>query len=196
MRALPPLTDDLFAPAMVQLVDDAEGGVRYWPGFLDPDTAGAWFETLHAHAAWTHLQRPMYDRIVDVPRLLASYGVDALPDALPLAQMLARVQAFAPAPYSRIGMNLYRDGHDSVAMHSDKLHTLRAHHPITLVSLGSPRRMLIRAKQGARETVAVDLAPGSLLSMSHASQMTHEHGIPKTRREQGARISAVFRVRV
>ena len=195
MRALPALTDDLFAPAMVQLVDDAEGGIRYWPDAIDAATAQHWFGLLHARAAWTHLQRPMYDRIVDVPRLLASYAVEALPDDLPLAALLACVQARAPAPYSRIGMNLYRDGHDSVAMHGDKLHTVAAGHPITLVSLGAPRRMLIRAREGRRETVAVDLAPGSVLSMSHVSQRTHEHGIPKTRRAQGPRISVVFRVR-
>ena len=195
MHALPPLTDDLFAPAMVPLVDDAEGGIRYWPDVIQPVTARAWFDTLQSGAAWTHLQRPMYDRIVDVPRLLANYAVDALPDDLPLAELLACVQAKAPAPYSRIGMNLYRNGDDSVAMHGDKLHTVSAGHPITLVSLGAPRRMLIRAREGRRETLAVDLMPGSVLSMSHASQRTHEHGIPKTRRAQGPRISVVFRVR-
>jgi alkylated DNA repair dioxygenase AlkB len=195
MKALCDYADDLFAPDCQTLVDDAEGGVRYWPGFVDAATARAWFETLHAQAAWTHLQRPMYDRIVDVPRLLANYATDELPEALPLARMLQQVRARVPAPYNRIGMNLYRDGHDSVAMHHDKLHTLLRGHPITLVSLGAPRRMLIRAQRGARETIAVDLAPGSLLSMSHASQLSHEHGIPKTRRAQGPRISVVFRVR-
>lgn len=195
MHALSLRTDDLFAPAMVQLVDDAEGGIRYWPDAIDAATARHWFDQLQAGAAWTHLQRPMYDRIVDVPRLLANYAVDASPAGLPLAPLLACVQARAPAPYSRIGMNLYRDGQDSVAMHGDKLHTVAAGHPITLVSLGAPRRMLIRAREGRRETVAVDLAPGSVLSMSHASQSTHEHGIPKTRRTQGPRISVVFRVR-
>ncbi|MFP7721519.1 alpha-ketoglutarate-dependent dioxygenase AlkB [Lysobacter sp. A3-1-A15] len=195
MHALHAMTDDLFAPGVVQLVDDAEGGIRYWPAAIDPALARDWFDTLRAGAAWTHLQRPMYDRVVDVPRLLASYAVDDLPAELPLADLLAWVQARAPAPYSRIGLNLYRDGNDSVAMHGDKLHTLRAGHPITLVSLGAPRRMLIRARAGARGTLAVDLAPGSILSMSHASQSTHEHGIPKTRRPQGPRLSVVFRAR-
>lgn len=188
--------DDLFAPSVVQLVEDGEGGIRYWPSVVDADTARAWFETLHAHAAWTSMQRPMYDRIVDVPRLLAGYAVDALPEDLPLADIHRRVQSRAPAPYTRIGMNLYRDGNDSVAMHSDKLHNLRVGQPITLMSLGAPRRMLIRARGGDRHTVAIDLAPGSVLSMSHAAQITHEHGIPKTKREQGARISVVFRVGV
>ena len=148
MRALTAYTDDLFAPAMHQLVDDAQGGIRYWPDVIDPATAQRWFDLLHTRAAWTHLQRPMYDRIVDVPRLLANYAVDALPDDLPLAQLLACVQARAPAPYTRIGMNLYRDGHDSVAMHGDKLHTVAAGHPITLVSLPITNLLLQDATHG------------------------------------------------
>lgn len=189
------LTDDLFAPPTVQLLDDAEGGIRYWPRFVDEEIARAWFDCLRTKAAWSHVQRPMYDRVVDVPRLMASYALDAAPDSLPLADMLARVKALAPAPYTHAGMNLYRDGQDSVAMHHDKLHSLAEGRPIALVSLGSPRRMLIRAMRGRRDTLAIDLEPGSLLRMSHASQLTHEHGVPKTSQEQPARISVVFRVR-
>ena len=55
--------------------------------------------------------------------------------------------------------------------------------------------MLIRAKSNNRATVAVDLEPGSLFCMSYASQISHEHGIPKTRKLHGQRISAVFRER-
>jgi len=189
------LAGDLFAPSMVQLVADAGGGIRYWQHFIDADTAEAWFDCLQRNAAWSSLQRPMYERVVDVPRLLAGYALDALTPHLPIADILARVQEFAPAPYTHVGMNLYRDGRDSVPMHHDKLHSLVAGQPITLVSLGSTRRMLIRAIDGRRETIAINLAPGSLLRMSHASQLTHEHGIPKTRREQATRISAVFRAR-
>ncbi len=68
-------------------------------------------------------------------------------------------------------------------------------YPITLVSLGTERRMLIRTKAGNHDSLTIDLASGSLLRMSYASQLTHEHGIPKTRRDQGPRISVVFRVR-
>jgi len=188
---------DLFAaPASpLVLIDDVQGGFRYWPGFVDPDTAQAWFEALRDGVAWESQQRPMYDRMVDVPRLLAAFRVAEIPDGLPLRTMLDRVRALAPAPYNAAGLNLYRDGRDSVAMHNDKLHSLTAGHPIALVSLGAPRRMLIRAKASARETVAVELTPGSLLRMSHAAQSTHEHGIPKTKRAVGQRMSVVFRVR-
>lgn len=189
---------DLFAAAPMQLVDDAEGGIRYWPGFIEPTLARRWFLDLRANAAWRQVQRPMYDRVVEVPRLLAWYQADALPAHLPLAEMRGRVCEKTAAPYNSVGLNLYRDGNDSVAMHGDKMHLLVAPHPIALVSLGDPRRMLIRGKSdggpACRQTLAIDLEPGSLLCMSHASQLTHEHGIPKTRQPQGPRISAVFRV--
>jgi alkylated DNA repair dioxygenase AlkB len=191
----PPMPADLFATAPVQVVDDDEGGIRYWPSFATADEADAWFEALAAGVPWSTHRRQMYDRVVDVPRLLASWRIAALPPQLPLAAILERVRAVVPAPYNAVGLNLYRDGQDSVAMHNDKLHTIVAGQPITLVSLGDPRRMLVRARAGARERHAIDLVHGSLLSMSHASQLSHEHGVPKTARAVGPRMSVVFRVR-
>jgi len=179
----------------ISLVDDAEGGIRYWPDAVDPRTAAAWFEALRDGTPWVRQRRPMYDRVVDVPRLLAAWPVDALPADLPLAAMLACVQRLAPAPYTGAGLNFYRDGRDSVAMHHDTLRTLVPGHPLALLSLGAPRRMLLRAKDRHSKATAVELAAGSVLAMSHASQLTHLHGIPKTARPVGPRISAVFRVR-
>lgn len=188
----------LFGPSPaagpLQLVDDAEGGIRYWPSLVDAETADAWFQALRERARWQSQRRPMYDRVVDVPRLLAAYRLDALPGDLPLAAMRARIMDIVPAPYNAVGLNLYRDGRDSVAMHNDKLHTIVPGQPIALVSLGDPRRMRIRAKADG-EAIGIDLEHGSLLVMSHASQLSHEHGIAKTARPVGPRLSAVFRVR-
>lgn len=188
---------DLFATADAPqtLVEDPEGGVRYWPDVVDADRARSWFEMLRDGAAWQAQRRPMYDRVVDVPRLLAAYRIEEWPSKLPLREMLAIVQTRAPAPYNAVGLNLYRDGRDSVAMHNDKLHTIIPGFPIALLSLGNARRMNIRAKNGAGRAIGIDLEPGSLLVMSHASQLTHEHGIPKTAKPVEPRMSAVFRVR-
>ena len=188
------LSGDLFAPSMLQLEDDAQGGARYWPAVVDPATAQRWFDQLAEGAEWRHLRRPMYDRVVDVPRLLSWHAVDEMPPGLPLPEMLACVRRHVPAPFTSIGMNYYRDGNDSVAMHGDKLHLLGEGHPVVVLSLGAPRRMLIRSVRDHGDRIAIDLMPGSLLAMSHAMQTTHEHGIPKTR-HAGPRISAVFRAR-
>jgi alkylated DNA repair dioxygenase AlkB len=188
------MTMDLFAATPVQLVDDAEGGIRYWPGFADAAEAEAWFAALRDGCAWQHQRRPMYDRVVDVPRLQAWYPLEQMPAASPLPEILVRVRECIPGAYNSVGLNLYRDGQDSVAMHNDKLHTLVPGQPIALVSLGAPRRMNIRAKAGGR-ALGIDLEPGSLLVMSHASQTSHEHGIPKTTRPVPPRMSVVFRAR-
>jgi alkylated DNA repair dioxygenase AlkB len=189
------LAGDLFAPDCVQLVDDAEGGVRCWPSLVDAATADAWFSALRRGIEWSRYRRRMYDREVDVPRLVATCRLDATPTALPLADMANRVRERAPAPYNAVGMNLYRDGRDSVAMHNDKLHTLVAGQPIAIVSLGDSRRMQLKPKGTGRGRIDVELAHGSLLVMSHASQLTHDHGITKTGHAVGPRISVVFRVR-
>src|SRR5690606_27763192 len=42
-----------FDTAMVRLVDDDQGGIRYWPACVDAATARDWFEILRDHAHWT-----------------------------------------------------------------------------------------------------------------------------------------------
>ena len=188
---------DLFAQPSsecVQLFADAEGGVRYWPSIIAPERAHDWFGRL-LQLSWGTLRRQMYDREVDVPRMLFHRRLDDVDCPSLLHEILRAVQAVAPAPYNAAGLNLYRDGRDSVAMHGDKLRMLAPGFPIAIVSLGDPRVMLIRARAGTRATRRIGLVPGSLLLMSHASQRTHEHGIPKTARPVGSRMSVVSRVR-
>ncbi|GAB1595750.1 alpha-ketoglutarate-dependent dioxygenase AlkB family protein [Lysobacter claricitrinus] len=186
----------LFDTGDVVLFDDADGGIRYRPGLVDPATADRWFEALRGDVEWRALQREMYDRTVDVPRLIASYPL-ASPD-LPssIGEILEAVRSVVDAPFDSVGINLYRDGRDSVAPHNDTLHALMPRQPIALVSLGDVREMVITPKPGTRgRRIRLPLEPGSLLVMSHASQSTHDHGIPKTRDAVGPRISLAFRVR-
>jgi len=189
------LQPTLFASVPRVLVEDAEGGVRYRPGLVDASTAGRWFDALRENVAWQAMRRPMYDRVVDVPRLVCAYRLDV--DALPavLTDAAALLRAETGEPFNTVGLNYYRDGRDSVAPHNDKLHSLVPGHPIALLSLGATRRMTIRAKRPPKRPLHIDLEPGSLLLMSYDSQLHYEHGIPKTREEVGARISLAFRVR-
>jgi alkylated DNA repair dioxygenase AlkB len=57
-----------------------------------------------------------------------------------------RVRTHLNVPFNAVGLNLYRDGRDSVAPHNDHLNELREGFPIALVSLGATRRITIRAK--------------------------------------------------
>jgi len=137
----------------------------------------------------------MYEREVEVPRLRAHFRA-ADPD-LPTAlrEALAAVSAAVDAPFDSIGLNLYRDEHDSVAPHNDKLAEIVRGQPIALLSLGATRRMTIRARQPPRRVLHVDLEAGSLLVMSWTTQLHYDHAIPKQRVPVGPRISLAFRVR-
>ncbi len=186
---------DLFAGEFRVLVDDRSGRITYRPNLVDDATQRRWFETLLAQAPWRCERRMMYDREVDVPRLVAGYPADATqPHAIP--EMLAAVERACEMPFTSIGLNLYRDGSDSVAPHNDHVNELRPGYPIALLSLGSARRMTIRSKATPRRNLDIDLEPGSLLVMSYATQRAYDHGIPKTRGNVDPRISAAFRVRL
>ena len=185
----------LFETGSQHLLDDASGRIVYFPGCVAPATARDWFERLLHGIAWKSGRRLMYEREVEVPRLRAHFSLDdpALP--APLGDALAAVRTVVDAPFDSVGLNLYRDQHDSVAPHNDKLADLVPGEPIALLSLGATRRMVIRAKQPPRRALQLDLEAGSVLLMSHATQLHYDHGIPKQRTPVGPRISLAFRVR-
>jgi alkylated DNA repair dioxygenase AlkB len=137
----------------------------------------------------------MYDRQVDVPRLVASYRLtdEALPEAL--ADAARRAADATKTPFNSIGLNFYRDGRDSVAGHNDHLYEIVAGYPIALISLGATRLMTIRSKAKPRRVFDLELENGSMLLMSYQTQMHYDHGIPKTRAAVGPRISVALRVR-
>lgn len=177
------------------LVDDETGRIVYVPVFVDAATAQAWFTTLRDSAAWKSERRWMYDREVEVPRLVASYRLNdpALPEVL--ADAAQRATALTKEPFNSVGLNRYRDGHDSVAPHNDHLYEIVKGHPIGLISLGATRLMTIRSKAKPRRVFDLDLENGSLLLMSYATQMNYDHGVPKTAAHVGERISVALRVR-
>ena len=186
----------LFRSGESALVDDERGRITYRPGLVDAETARAWFLALREDVKWKAERRRMYDREVDVPRLTAHFrlaGGDAPPAALVAAAR--RVVSATGVPFNAVGLNLYRDGRDSVAPHNDHLNVLVEGHPIGLLSLGATRRMTIRAKEPPARVLHVDLQAGSLLMMSYATQLHYTHGVPKTREPVGERISLAFRVK-
>ena len=139
----------------------------------------------------------MYEREVDVPRLMASFRLDEADSLVPssIRDAARRVIERLNVPFNSVGLNLYRDGRDSVAPHNDHLDEIRKGCPIALLSLGATRRMTIRAKEAPKRRMHVDLVSGSLLVMDYATQLHYTHGVPKTADPVGERISLAFRVK-
>jgi len=188
----------LFAQASeTVLVDDARGRILYTPDFLPAEVARAWFDEVRGAVAWEAQRRRMYDREVDVPRLVGHFPLvpeDAhVPEAIRAAAR--QVIAATGVAFTSVGLNFYRDGRDSVAPHNDHLDEIAPGCPIALLSLGATRRMTIRMKTAPRRVFHVDLAGGSVLLMSYETQLHYTHGVPKTSEPVGPRISLAFRVR-
>ena len=160
------------------------------------------FARLVETVPWQAEQRQMYDRVVDVPRLLSWYGErDALPD-LVLARardaLSEHYRTELGEPFRTAGLCYYRDGRDSVAWHGDTTGRSRAGNMadtmVAIVSFGEARRLLLRPRNGGA-TLTFSLGHGDLLVMGGSCQRTWEHAIPKTARPVGPRISVQFRPR-
>ena len=187
----------LFESSEWIIENDERGRIAYAPRFIEAATAAAWFAELRVGVSWRGMRREMYDREVDVPRLIGHYWLDSTSSDTPPAILAAaaRVRTHLGVPFNAVGLNLYRDGRDSVAPHNDHLYELREGFPIALLSLGATRRMTIRAKTAPRRTTHIDLEPGSLFVMDYATQLHYTHGVPKTLAPVGERISLAFRVK-
>ena len=187
----------LFAgPSETVLVDNQLGRITYTADVLPRDVADAWFLQMRDAVPWKTQRRRMYDRDVDVPRLMAYFRVsvedDHAPDVVRVAA--SKVIDATGVPFNSVGLNFYRDGRDSVAPHTDLDDIVRGS-PVALLSLGATRRMVIRAQAPPKRAWHVDLAGGSLLVMSYETQLHYTHAIPKIRDAVGPRISLAFRVK-
>jgi alkylated DNA repair dioxygenase AlkB len=148
---------------------------------------------------WRAERRRMYDRVVDVPRLVCFYDEDAaLPDPV-LAECRRALDRHYGAelgePFRTAGFCLYRDGRDSVAWHGDTIGRGKKEDTmVAIISIGTPRSLLLRPRGGG-PTLRHHLGHGDLLVMGGSCQRTWEHAIPKTARGVGPRISIQFRPR-
>jgi alkylated DNA repair dioxygenase AlkB len=167
------------------------------PGWLSG--SASLFDDLQAQVPWRAERRQMYERVVDVPRLVCFYGDnDPLPhpDLVTAREFLnAHYRPELGEPFTTAGLCLYRDGRDSVAWHGDTIGRSKTEDTmVAIVSLGSPRSFLLRPRGGGA-TIRHQLGHGDLLVMGGSCQRTWEHAIPKTARPVGPRISVQFRPR-
>jgi alkylated DNA repair dioxygenase AlkB len=173
--------------------------VDHRPGWLSG--ADQLFAELVDTVPWRAERRQMYERLVDVPRLLAHYGErDPLPHPLVHEGRELLSDHYAPELGERFrtsGLCYYRDGRDSVAWHGDRIGRGRKEDTmVAILSLGEARKLMLRPNGGgAGRTLGFSLGHGDLLVMGGSCQRTWEHAVPKSARPCGPRISIQYRPR-
>jgi alkylated DNA repair dioxygenase AlkB len=176
-------------------LDVSSGWLPVGAARRDDDTL---FAELLATTPWRAERRPMYDRVVDVPRLLSFHDLSIeVPPHPRIADLRDRLNDTygdeLGEPFTTAGLCLYRDGNDSVAWHGDKVGRGRREDTmVAIVSLGATRVFALRPKGGGA-SLRLPQAHGDLLVMGGSCQRTWEHSVPKTSKPCGPRISIQFR---
>ena len=154
------------------------------------------FAALVRDVPWRGERRQMYDRVVDVPRLVHTYGAgEPLPHPSLTGARDTLSEHYRPElgePFVSAGCCYYRDGRDSVAWHGDTIGRGNTQDTmVAIVSLGDPRKLALRPRGGG-DSIGVILGHGDLVVMGGSCQRTWEHAIPKVA-SCGPRISVQFR---
>jgi alkylated DNA repair dioxygenase AlkB len=149
---------------------------------------------------WRAERRQMYDRVLDVPRLVSFHDltVDDAPHPR-LARLRRRLNDIYAGelgePFTTVGLCWYRDGTDSVAWHGDTVGRSSTQDTmVAIVSLGATRTFALRPRGGGA-SLRLPQAHGDLLVMGGSCQRTWEHSVPKTAACTGPRVSLQFRPR-
>jgi alkylated DNA repair dioxygenase AlkB len=180
-----PVADAGFA-SLERLDLDPESWLDYAPGWLAGDAR--LYDALVREVEWSQPEVRMYDRMVKTPRLVGQVDASAHPVMPDLIEVLSERYGIR---LDRVSAGWYRTGIDSVAWHGDRIARDMPHSIVATVSLGGPRRFLIRPKGGG-QSMGFDLGRGDLVVMGGACQRLWEHTIPKTAAAP-PRIALMFR---
>lgn len=159
------------------------------PGWL----AGSdhWLDELKDTLPWQAQRRQMYDRVVDVPRLVAHFGGENAVAPPALLDGLSNIfEAHYGRPFPTVGCNWYRDGNDSVAWHADNVQR-PGDSVVAIIGVGERRPFLVKPASGgtARKWLIGD---GDLIVLGGTIQANWHHAVPKVR-SAGERISIMVR---
>jgi len=175
--------------------------LRLYDNFISKAASDGYYNILLNETPWREYQMPMYDKIVTAPRMICWYeDVENFDDlAVPhwtpeLLSIRKKVETETGEKFNAVLLNLYRNGKDGVAWHSDKEGKIGKHPTIASVTFGETRMFRLRHK--LRKNVPqleIPLHHGTLLVMSGTTNTFWEHQIPKTAKRVLPRINLTFR---
>ncbi|MFP4694746.1 MAG: alpha-ketoglutarate-dependent dioxygenase AlkB family protein [Halothece sp.] len=181
--------------------------IKIYRNFFDQKNSDRFFAKLKQEINWKQEYIKLYGKENPVPRLTAWYGdsgytytysgitMNPEPWTDALLEIKQKIETIAKVNFNSVLLNLYRDGNDGVAWHSDDEPELGKHPVIGSVSFGGERRFSFKYRdQTNPERHDINLKHGDYLLMQGETQQYWYHQIPKTKKPVSPRINLTFRV--
>lgn len=179
-----------------------DGEAYYFGQIMDGILADGYLQTLLTHIQWQHDQVKMAGQIITTARRIAWHGDNAASytysgttkQAAPwndvLLELKQLIESTSHHQFNSCLLNLYDNGEQGMAWHSDNEQMLG--NTIASLSLGAQRKFSFKHKTSG-ETISLELAHGSLLLMTGATQTHWQHCLPKSRTIHQQRVNLTFR---
>ncbi len=196
---------ELFGPDPTINLLPCDGTVHYHGPVMSYDEAQRYLHALLSQVPWRHDEAIIFGKHIVTARKVAWYGdaryaytysgttKQALLWNDELLQLKARVEKITGTRFNSCLLNLYHDGSEGMAWHSDDEKALGRNTTIASLSLGAERKFAFKHKRQPELTVSVTLEHGSLLVMQGITQTHWLHSLPKSKRVSEPRVNLTFR---
>lgn len=189
--------------AAINLLPDG-GTVNYYGQIMSAEQANHYYEVLLNTIAWKNDEAVIFGKHILTKRKVAWYGdrefeytySNITKKALVWTKELQMLKALAEEKsgetYNSCLLNLYHNGDEGMAWHSDGEKDLKKNGAIASLSFGAERKFAFKHKQ-TKQVVSLVLANGSLLVMKDETQTNWLHRLPPTKQITKPRINLTFR---
>jgi alkylated DNA repair dioxygenase AlkB len=181
-----------------------DGIVVYYKNLLTSQEANHYFDCLLNTIEWKNDQATIYGKLIITKRKVAWYGDTdfeytyskntkrALPWTKELVELKQIIEELTGEKFNSCLLNLYHNGDEGMAWHSDAEKELKKNGAIGSLSLGAERKFAFKHKE-TKETISLILENGSVLVMKGVTQTNWLHRLPPTKLISTPRINLTFR---
>jgi len=179
-----------------------DGLVNYYGIVIDQ--ADDWYNQLWHQVDWKPDEAMLFGKHIFTKRKVAWYGDQpfeyqysgiqkiALTWTTELLKLKELVEEISGESFNSCLLNLYHDGSEGMAWHSDAEKDLQKDAAIASVTFGATRKFSFKHKTD-KTKVDILLEHGSLLLMKGKTQTNWLHRLPPTKVNHGPRINLTFR---
>jgi alkylated DNA repair dioxygenase AlkB len=195
---------DLFDQDRISNLLHKDGTVNYYRNVLTHNEANRYFDLLLQNILWRNDEAVIFGKHIVAKRKVAWYGdsdylytysnttKQALTWTKELSDLKQRVEEVTGTKFNSCLLNLYHNGDEGIAWHSDDEKPLGENSIIASLSFGAERKFSFKHKH-TKQIISVVLEHGSLLIMKDATQTNWLHSLPKSKKITRPRINLTFR---